>query len=387
LAAVLVWLIATDGASGFADVSSFVLWFCHARRAAPADMRRRAMAAEAYPGENERAELRRKERREGLLKEYGEIGANFRTLTDIRFRLLSLLPIATAAASAFKPEGTALDRIPFALFGLGVTLALIAYNKRNDQLYNELVGRAGSIERELGIPDGAFANRPHTWLAVLPRSLWVINHGGAIGTIYLATVSFWLFMALEGIGVAAARLPPGAAFYAQFMAFLGESWRPHAGGIMRVAIFAAAVGLPLLALARLRRQEKNRKDEVSDEVKKAGARLFLLEQRLLDALPSDRKSLPAVAAVPTEALLAELIADEEFVRSCAIARKAGGNRDGDTVKDVLRYLRGSFDDAPSSGSVRQPDPARAAHVLSVIVGLPPRYVRARLPASAKASVE
>jgi hypothetical protein len=191
----------------------------------------------------------------------------------------------------------------------------------------------------------------------------------------------------SGGNAALARLPPGAAFYAQFKALLGEGWSSHAGGIMRAVIFAAAVGLPLLALAGLRRQEKARKREVSNEVKNAGARLFLVEQRLLDALPSERKSLPAVVAVPIETLVAELIADRAFVASCAIARTTRGDRDGHTIKEVEDHLRGSFDGAPSLGSVRQPDPARAAHVLSVIVGLPPRYVRARLPVSAKTTVQ
>src|SRR4051794_28339270 len=105
------------------------------------------------------------ERREALLSEYAEVSSNFRLLTEIRFKLLGFLPVAAAAAAAFKPEGTAPGRIPFALFGIAATVALVTYNKRNDQLYNELVGRAAAIERAIGVPDGAFANRPNAWLA------------------------------------------------------------------------------------------------------------------------------------------------------------------------------------------------------------------------------
>lgn len=133
-------------------------------------------------------------RREALLKEYGEVSSNFRLLTDIRFKLLAFLPIATAAAAALKGDAVGGRGLVLSLFGLAVTIGLAIYNTRNDQLYNELVGRAAEIERTLELPDGAFANRPRQWLSVS----WLgirsdIDHGTGVGVIYAASIALWLF--------------------------------------------------------------------------------------------------------------------------------------------------------------------------------------------------
>jgi hypothetical protein len=173
-------------------------------------------------------------RRDALTKEYGEVCSNFRTLTDIRFKLLSLLPIATAAATAFKGAPTDGVSFVFPLFGLIATIGLVTYNTRNDQLYDELVGRAASIERSLGLADGAFANRPHPWLIFrlldikfIERSLgladrafanrprtwlvsrlldvkwedieWKVDHRTGVGTIYAACIAVWLFLLLASL--------------------------------------------------------------------------------------------------------------------------------------------------------------------------------------------
>jgi|SRR5215203_581919 len=141
--------------------------------------------------ENDNSELRRQD---VLLKEYSEISNNFRTLTDIRFKLLALLPIAAAAAAALKPEEPSTMELALSLFGLVVTIGLVTYNARNDQLYDDLVGRAAAIERSLNIPDGAYANRPPAWLRLkLAGGEWKIDHRIAVSTIYGASIALWLF--------------------------------------------------------------------------------------------------------------------------------------------------------------------------------------------------
>jgi hypothetical protein len=137
--------------------------------------------------------------RDVLLREYGEVCANFRTLTDIRFRLLALLPVGTLAAAFFGFETKGIGTAMISFLGLAATTGLFVYSERNDQLYGELAGRAAELERRLGIPDGNFANRPRTWLAV-PVSLGCgttkqvsIDHGTGLRIIYGAAFAAWLF--------------------------------------------------------------------------------------------------------------------------------------------------------------------------------------------------
>jgi len=150
-------------------------------------------------------------RSQALLKEYSEVCNNFRTLTDIRFKLLAFLPIASAAAVAVlkliaqdqaSTGGIQGLELVWGLFGLIVTIGLVTYNARNDQLYDALVARAADIERNLNIPDGAFANRLGSWLRVpgftknprLRKLSWKIDHRTAISTVYAASIALWLFV-------------------------------------------------------------------------------------------------------------------------------------------------------------------------------------------------
>jgi hypothetical protein len=110
-----------------------------------------------------------------VLAEYQEIAAQFRALTDIRFKLLTYLPASTATLAALISKHVATSLQPMvAAFGFIVTLCLATYNLRNDQHYDELVARASQIEREcLNLPHGAFANRPQTWLKFGKKRRWV----------------------------------------------------------------------------------------------------------------------------------------------------------------------------------------------------------------------
>ena len=156
-------------------------------------------------------------RRNALSTEYGEVCSNFRTLTDIRFKLLGLLPIATAVAIALKVDHIDGRSFVFSLFGLIATIGLVTYNTRNDELYDELVRRAAYIERSLGLADGAFANRPRASLKFRLFGIHGrVDHRVGIGTIYLASIAVWLFLVLTSLS---AWLAPEASVLATLAAF------------------------------------------------------------------------------------------------------------------------------------------------------------------------
>jgi len=98
------------------------------------------------------------------LAEYGEILTQFRKLTDIRFKLLTYLPVGTAAAAVLSQTNDSAKQGAISAFALVVTLCIATYDKRNDQHYDELVSRAAELERDLHIEHGSFSDRPMSWL-------------------------------------------------------------------------------------------------------------------------------------------------------------------------------------------------------------------------------
>src|SRR3954453_22424106 len=188
-------------------------------------------------------------RQEMLQREYAEVLSVFRTLTDIRFRLLAFLPIVAGAASLVVGSRTPnVSTLAFSLFGLVVTLALVTYNARNDQLYDTLVARAASIERQLDDPDGAFSNRPGPWLKLNMVGLtWKVDHRTGVGAIYLASIALWLFVVTD------------SALHILTVAIYNRSpaWWP------RVCVLVVAVVVTVLGNRAISR----RKDKIAHELR------------------------------------------------------------------------------------------------------------------------
>ncbi len=130
-----------------------------------------------------------------LLALYGEVCAGWRTLTDIRFKLLGLLPVTSLAvliALSAAAHGTtpisAVERTGIGVIGLLLTGAVRLYDLRNTMLYNDLIGRGREIEAELGIHTGMFRGRP--------RRTRFVHHDLAIRAVYLLSALTWLGVAV-----------------------------------------------------------------------------------------------------------------------------------------------------------------------------------------------
>jgi hypothetical protein len=274
-----------------------------------------------------------KDRREALSKEYGEVCNTFRTLTDIRFRLLALLPIATAAAAAFKGEfkgdGTDGGSFVLPLFGLIVTIGLVTYNTRNDQLYDELVGRAASIERSLGLADGGFANRQHPWLSIRVLGInWNVDHRTGVGTIYLASVIVWLFLLLASLS-----------------APLVSNLDQHA----KVSALLAALGVAVIATWGAAALIKRKKQQVERKMRNGAARA------VQKAFSID---------------LSRAAADQELIALCAEL----GHKDHGTISARAQFYaavdRNSSGYFVPCGSKLQ----AACHLVALLTDLPPRWL-------------
>jgi len=126
------------------------------------------------------------------LAEYKEVVAQFRTLTDIRFKLLTYLPLGTVAAAVFvSPTNDLMKQPAISAFAFVVTLCIATYNKRNDQFYDELVSRAAELERKLQVEHGSFSDRPTRWLKY---GFVPIEHRWPIGLVYAASASLWAYL-------------------------------------------------------------------------------------------------------------------------------------------------------------------------------------------------
>jgi len=296
-------------------------------------------------------------RHEALLTEYNEVCSNFRTLTDIRFRLLAFLPIAAGVAVALSKEDPYSLGLALPLFGLAATIGLATYNARNDQLYDELVGRAAAIERTLDIPDGAFANRPTAWLRIrlhgrkkeiLEKCIrllnskweipeWRVDHRTAVGTIYAASIALWLF------GIVAYVLAWGKQIY--LATGLPSLTVKEPSAWMNFIAIIIAVIVTFFVCLSIKAQKKNREEEMREYAKDAVKRAFGSSIR-------------------------EAQGDNDFIAVCA---KLSGSTE-DKVRARARFHAALDQEQLRYYGLQGTDELVACRLIALLTDLPPQWI-------------
>jgi hypothetical protein len=317
-----------------------------------------------------------KDRREALLKEYSEIGSNFRALTEIRFKLLGLLPLAALAAAALKPEVKAPETLPFAVFGLAATLCFVTYNKRNDQLYDGLIERAAAIEREIGIPDGAFAHRQTDWLSYGALSIrWPVGHRSAISGVYLATAAFWLFLVFE-VAFVSVHVDVSNVWSAWLAACLGKD---QVGGIARVMLALGAAVLVFAAGYLLKRQENCRSRSMKAALREAFELVVEGEKNMIRSQTPGMTEGQLKVAWDSKGVTNGNFLNGDPIRLSQLCARAMTNSRSrcKTVKEIQSRI-GFYSELNALDMQRYVTPSagnmRAAQVLALLTDLPPTSI-------------
>jgi hypothetical protein len=145
-----------------------------------------------------------------LKTEYEQVNDNFRMLSDIRFKLLALIPTLAGASIyvlshiAISAQGLGrngpLDPdkalyeygtvVLVCVLGFLATLGITIYDQRNTELYNALIGRAKKLEKSLGIEEAQFNARPKRGRRLLGIS---VGHDSGLTLIYGPVLGAWFF--------------------------------------------------------------------------------------------------------------------------------------------------------------------------------------------------
>jgi hypothetical protein len=146
-------------------------------------------------------------REERLRLDYGQTTDLLKSLTDVRFKLLALVPTLTGTTVAVigRPRPAA-ELLGVGLLGLVATLGVVLYDLRNTQLHEYALRRAADLEAKLGL-GGLFGERPAP--ALRPFGLPPATYDRALSLVYGAALAGWAYLvawgALRALGSGGAR--------------------------------------------------------------------------------------------------------------------------------------------------------------------------------------
>jgi hypothetical protein len=151
-----------------------------------------------------------------LRLDYEQTTQLYRTLVDVRFRLLAVVPAIAGAAVAFvgRPRPAA-ELLGVGVIGFVATLGILVYELRNTEIHDAVVHRAQELERLLAFPSaldrgttgGLFSERHSDPIRVLGVAAVARDRGLAL--VYGAALGGWGYLlawgALRALGVGEAR--------------------------------------------------------------------------------------------------------------------------------------------------------------------------------------
>jgi hypothetical protein len=131
-----------------------------------------------------------------LRLEYDRAVGIFRDLTDIRFKLLALVPtLSGAAVGLLKGSQAAVTLLAVGLLGLSATLGVLVYELRNSEIRGAASKRIGELEREL-LHAPLIVSRPKG----APRlfGLLPLEYSLGLALVYGAALAGWSYLVAWG---------------------------------------------------------------------------------------------------------------------------------------------------------------------------------------------
>jgi hypothetical protein len=141
---------------------------------------------------------------ERLQLDYQQTTDMLRTLTDVRFKLLALVPTlsGTAVALLGHPRSAA-ELLGVGLLGLTATLGILLFELRNTQLYDYGARRARAIEGHLELfaldgtaTGGLFRERPTGVVRLF--GLAPVDRDRGLTLVYSAALAGWTYLVAWG---------------------------------------------------------------------------------------------------------------------------------------------------------------------------------------------
>jgi hypothetical protein len=137
------------------------------------------------------------ERLDTLKLEYKEFHSYWRTLTDIRFKLLAFVPTVAGLGVTFSTKTTEpLEAFAVGLLGFIATLGITFYDQRNSELYNAAINIAALLEEKMKFEGGTFLSRPDPGRKFFGILMW---HDRALAMVYASALGAWLFIIISSI--------------------------------------------------------------------------------------------------------------------------------------------------------------------------------------------